>query len=322
MSGALFRTLAAWLAEGPVVLASVLATRGATPRKAGARMLIAAGRSHASIGGGLAESRVIAAAMQLLAGGEKAARLDIDLRGGAESAGVCGGQMALALRRWEGAEDLARATGLADTLAGGLCIELEPAEVGAGEGRVRIEPDPRLLIVGGGHCGHALYQLAAYLDLDIWVHDPRPEWANASRYPAARVLAGDWSLLEQALEGQRRLLVVLLNRDFPSDVACLRALAAGLRRRSVEARAQPAFLGMMGSQRRIHQVLGELGPEEAELLGELKAPVGIEIGAETPHEIAISILAQLIACQPRWVHPPTPILPPFPTLTRLPWPMA
>src|SRR3546814_3809322 len=87
----LFAQLAISLHREAVVLASVLHTRGATPRKRGARMLIAAERCAFSVGGGMAEVRVIAAARALLANRQRQSTVVIDLSGGADAAGVCGG---------------------------------------------------------------------------------------------------------------------------------------------------------------------------------------------------------------------------------------
>lgn len=265
------------------MLASVLATRGATPRKAGARMLITGGATEFSIGGGLAEARVIAAARELLERGGRDAEIQIDLTGGSGSAGVCGGRMQLALRRWHGQVDAARAQFIANTLASGTSVELDAGDIGAA-GAASIEPDPRLLIVGGGHCGLALYELAQTLDFNLWIYDPRPEYADPAQYPQAQALTGDFDKLRDALDTRRALYVVLLNRDYVSDVATLRVLAG----------AQFAFLGMMGSRKRIAEVMAALSTEQAQQLDALQAPVGLPIGAQTPHEIAVSVLAHLI----------------------------
>jgi xanthine dehydrogenase accessory factor len=283
MSDSLFRHLADWLADGPVVLASVLSTRGATPRKRGARMLIDAQRIEASVGGGLVEGRVIDAARSMLAdSSDDAGAIELALDGSPDAVGVCGGRMRIALRRWQGEAARARSDALASALAFGHAVELRADEVG-GEHPVRIEPDPRLLIIGAGHCGHALYQLARHLDFDIWVHDSRADRFTERSFDGAVVLTGEPSSLLQALDSERETLAVLLNRDFHNDIRSLDVLA----------RRPPAFLGMMGSQRRIHEVRRAL-PELADALAGLEAPVGLPIGAETPHEIAVSILARLI----------------------------
>ena len=175
MNERLFARLSDWVTREPVVLASVLATRGATPRKTGARMLISATGTAFSIGGGLAEARVIAAARELLDRGAQTGDVHIDLTGGAGAAGVCGGHMRLVLRRWSGDADGQRAQIIAARLSTGIAVELDADDVGAADGATTIAADPRLLIVGGGHCGLALYELARALDFELWIYDPRPD---------------------------------------------------------------------------------------------------------------------------------------------------
>lgn len=306
MDEALFSCLAQWLAAEPVVLATVTATRGATPRKAGSRMLIAQDRSAWSIGGGLAEARVTAAAQQLLQSGATVAQVEIDLGGGSGAAGICGGTMQLELRRWQGAADLALAQRIAGRLQTGYAVALPAAAAAEAMSEATAEattttttidaahsatsdavqwlrPNPRLLIVGAGHCGLALYQLARQLDFDIWVFDSRGECADPALFTGATVLSGDYTQLAMALDTGRDVDAVLLNRDFHADIATLDILC----------RRPPRFLGMMGSRRRIREVVEAL-PHHAAALQRLQAPVGFEIQAETPREIAVSILAQLI----------------------------
>jgi xanthine dehydrogenase accessory factor len=275
--------LAARLASGPVVLASVLDTRGATPRKRGARMLIGPDFAELSVGGGEAEARVLLAARELLAQRGGAAAVEIDLSGGEGAAGICGGRMRIALRRWQGEDDLRLARGLSSTLQGGKPAILPGASIGNEAEDARLLPDIRLLIVGAGHCGRALFELARFLDFDLWVQDERPACFEDEVFAGARVLCGPAELLRQALDTPRRLYAVLLTRDFRRDLEALAVLAE----------RPPAFLGMMGSRRRVAQVL-EAAPEAAHGLA-ITAPVGLDLGEQSPHEIAVSILAQLVA---------------------------
>lgn len=284
MDEALFAQLADWLRREAVVVASVSATRGATPRKRGSRMLVSGSTTAFSIGGGLAEARTIAAARALLQAGTNATEwLDIDLGGGTGSAGVCGGYMRLRLQRWAGAADLALATDYAARLAAGETVALPAAPDEA-----PLLPDPRLLVVGAGHCGAALCIAAGLLGYDLAVFDTRAGLLTDAAFATALRLHGDYAALATALDTPRPVQAVLLNRDFVADVASLRVLCAAPR--------TPIFLGMMGSQRRIRQVVAAL-PEHAATLAALQAPVGLDIGAETPQEIAVSILAQLIAAR-------------------------
>jgi xanthine dehydrogenase accessory factor len=270
----------------------VLHTRGAVPRHAGSRMLVGRDWTDFSIGGGTAEQRVVLAARALLADRTAAAALGIDLGGGPGADGVCGGRMQLALRRWDGRPDSLRASEIARALSRGEAFSLhdsdlapEGSPLGDVDPRARAaRPNPRLLIVGAGHCSRALAELARPLDFDLWVFDPDATETSDAGFTAATVRRGEWRRLAEAFDSARPVHAVLLTRDFRSDIAALQELV----------RHPLAFLGMMGSSRRIHEVRSAL-PHLHDRLAALRAPVGIEIGAETPHEIAISILAQLVA---------------------------
>ncbi|MEO8671538.1 MAG: XdhC family protein [Tahibacter sp.] len=287
MDEALFDRLAALLAVQPVVVADVVETRGATPRKRGSRMLITAQSSEFSIGGGVAEMRVTAAARALLADDARQGEVAIDLSGQIGAAGVCGGRMHVSLRRWCGPTDLAQAQEIRAQLCAGKRVVLDvPGAVAADVTASRLSiamPDVRLLIVGAGHCGMALYDIAQHLSFDIWMHDTRTSCFTAANGLTAHILCGEVELLEEALQTEREVYAVLLNRDFQTDIAALRVLCG----------RRPDFLAMMGSRRRVDKVLLALAEHEPALRG-LVAPVGLDIGAQTPHEIAISILAQLI----------------------------
>lgn len=285
MDERLFATLADWLSQVPVVLCSVLDAQGATPRKRGSRMLVRADDALGSIGGGLAEARVLERARALLA--EDAldhAVLDIDLGGGVKSAGICGGRMQLGLRRFAGAAEQARIAAIASILKSGQRVTLDVDLLGAGTVDQTAMPNIRLIIAGAGHCGAALCELAGYLDYEICVFDTREELLHAEAFKHACHRGTDLSHMHAWLDTQREVQAVLLSRNFEQDVELLRVLC----------RNPPRFLGMMGSKRRIAEVRRAL-PEWHQELEALVAPVGFDIDAQTPHEIAVGILAQLIA---------------------------
>ncbi len=280
MDERLFACLSARLAHVALVLAAVHAARGATPRQAGSRMLIGPDWSAFSVGGGQAEARVIAAARLLLATAQDETELAIDLSGRAGAAGVCGGHMQVRLQRWHGAADRLRAQALCAALQRGESLDWQPAPDLPPQ---RLRPQARLLIVGAGHCGLALHDAAQALGFEIWVQDARAECFADGRFAGATVLCGEPALLAQALDTAREVYAVLLNRDYASDVAALEVLC----------RRPPCFLGMMGSARRIAAVRAAL-PQYAAPLQWLRAPIGLDIDAQTPEEIAVSILAQLV----------------------------
>lgn len=290
MDERLFALVAARVASAPVVVASVLDSEGAVPRRRGARMLVWRDGSEASVGGGLAESRVVEAARALLDDPSAPRELRIELRGGREDAGVCGGAMRIALRRWDGADDAARVAAIAGALARGETVALTASDLGAVDDGDTARPDERLVIVGAGHCSVALHELARPLEFDTWVYDDRADCFGDGRFAGASVLSGNARRLREALWTSRETCVVLLNRDFRQDVTALRTIAEATK---ASGRA-PKYLGMMGSRRRIAEVRNALG-KAAPVLDAIEAPLGIEIGAETPHEIAVSILARLIA---------------------------
>ncbi len=284
MDEALFARLAAQLADEAIVLASVRATRGATPRKSGSRMLIAAGWTHGSVGGGMAEARVIESARECLRDARAEASVGIDLTGRPGAAGVCGGAMQVSLRRWEGDAARQRARSIAASLSEGRLTPLTALDLGRDTPDEIAKPDARLLIVGGGHCALALYDLARFLDFDLWVFDEREACFAQGQFADATALPRDYAALPSALASEREVYAVLLNRDYASDVAALRALAG-----------RPlAFLGMMGSRKRIAEVRAAVDDLPPAALQSLVAPVGLELDAQTPHEIAVSILAQLV----------------------------
>lgn len=150
-------------------------------------------------------------------------------------------------------------------------------------------PPQRLILLGGGHVSLALCGYAADLGFEVAVVDDRPAYANATRFPMAkRVVCDGFENAVRALSVTGYDYVAVLTRGHRHDALCLRALFGG---------TQPRYLGLIGSRRRtteLFQLLREEGFDSA-LTGSVHTPIGLPIGAETPKEIAISILAELIA---------------------------
>lgn len=161
-----------------------------------------------------------------------------------------------------------------------------------GQNDVYIEvmaPPLELLIVGGGHVGLAVSKLAAFIGLDTVIFDNRPEFANAERFPQAHKifatedLAGELSRYE--IGAQTYILIV--TRGHQDDAAALAAILP----------SNPAYIGMIGSRRKgikVRETMLQQGFTQ-EQLDRVHSPVGLDIGAETPEEIAVSILAEIIA---------------------------
>jgi len=151
-----------------------------------------------------------------------------------------------------------------------------------------VEPAPQLYIVGAGHVGHQLGQVAGPVGFDIHVLDDREKFANAERFPAAAEVIvdsiPDW--LHKAVI-PANAYVVVVTRGHQHDLDALRSLAARDLR----------YIGLIGSKAKIKKIYDALVEEgmPLECLSRIHAPVGLDIGAVSPEEIAISILAELIA---------------------------
>lgn len=150
-------------------------------------------------------------------------------------------------------------------------------------------PPPELLIVGAGHIARPLCRVGAMLGFRVAVLDDRPEFATSERFPdAERVLRVAFSdpFREVALGAGSHL--VLVTRGHRWDYEALRDV---LRRP-----LQPAYVGMVGSRRRVLAALAELAREgiARERLLSVHAPIGLDIGAETPEEIAVAIAAEIV----------------------------
>lgn len=149
-------------------------------------------------------------------------------------------------------------------------------------------PPQRLILLGGGHVSQPLSRYAADLEFDVVVVDDRPGFANAVRFPEAkRVVCDAFEHAIAELSITPYDFVCVITRGHRHDAACLRVLLAG---------SQPRYLGLIGSRRRtieLFKMLEEEGFDRAKI-ERIHTPIGIAIGAETPKEIAISILAELI----------------------------
>jgi xanthine dehydrogenase accessory factor len=324
----LLAELEATVAAGlPCVCCTVVATRGSTPQKAGATMLVyATGTQSGTLGGGCVEAEVRRRALESLAAGDgKAAfhtfTLDDDY--GWDDGLICGGRMTIL------ADPL-------DTTAGLYFTKLrELVDIGAGFTEV-IElangakylfdsdgkpiasqhktdhwpkfskctkpkvvdglailptlPQIQLLIVGGGHIGQAVAKLAADLEFDVWVVDDRDSLVSEERFPrASRRIVGDIGHTLKALvpEITPRMYCLIVTRGHNHDEEALYHLAP----------TAAGYVGMIGSKRKVKLIFDDLRVKgiSDEALARVRAPVGLEIGSQTVGEIAVSIVAELIA---------------------------
>ena len=174
---------------------------------------------------------------------------------------------------------------------------LEEAE-GRGTARVpgglelyveRVAPPAELVIVGAGHIAQPLSRIGALLGFRVIVVDDRPDFARRDRFPDAdRVVVADFADPFAGIPIGPRSYVVLVTRGHRYDYDCARALA--------RAGAEPAYVGMIGSRRRVRAAFEQLAAEgfDEERLARIHAPIGLDIGAETPAEIAVAITAEMI----------------------------
>jgi xanthine dehydrogenase accessory factor len=159
-----------------------------------------------------------------------------------------------------------------------------------GAPRIFVDPLPgaqRLVIVGAGHIAQPLCSLGAMLGFNVTVIDDRASFANRERFPAAdRIVVLPFAEAVDALKMDRQTYIVMVTRGHAFDEVALRA-----------ALKQPArFIGMIGSRRRVNATLKRIEEEgvSPQLLEQVHAPLGLDIGAETPEEIALSIMSEII----------------------------
>jgi xanthine dehydrogenase accessory factor len=248
-----FAALADALDRGEeAALVTIVSSRGSTPQRVGAKMLVFAdGRTVGTIGGGCYENDAFWKARDVLAT-RRPVMLHYDLNDDfAEESGlICGGQMD---------------------------VFIEP-----------IEPAPRLYIVGAGHVGFHLARLARTVGFRIHVVDDREKFANAARFPDAdEVVVDDIAAWLHKAAVPANAYAVIVTRGHRHDLDALRALAARDLR----------YVGLIGSKAKVKRIYDALLAESmpGECLRRVHAPIGLDIGAVTPQEIAVSILAELIA---------------------------
>jgi xanthine dehydrogenase accessory factor len=179
---------------------------------------------------------------------------------------------------------------------------LDPSREGAGlhvipleDGReveVYLEvhrPVAELWIVGAGHIGQSLAAAGSLLGFHVSVLDDRPEFVTRERFPTVdRLVTVDFADPFADLTFRKWTHVVLVTRGHRFDYECLR--------RVLMADPFPSYLGMIGSQRRVRATFGRLLEEgvSRERIARVHAPIGLDLGAETPAEIAISVAAEFV----------------------------
>lgn len=151
----------------------------------------------------------------------------------------------------------------------------------------QFQPPHRLVIAGGGHIGLAIYEIARLVGFWTGIIDDRPAFANQQRFPKADlVVCQEFSRGMEEFAIDQQTSVAIVTRGHMHDLHVLRAIMD----------SKAAYIGMIGSRRRVLTVLDQLrreGVDEA-FLERLYAPIGLDIGADSPQEIALSVVAEVV----------------------------
>ncbi len=335
----LIRYLTDTLRDGrEVVVCEVVETRGSTPQKAGALMLVdPEGRQRGTLGGGCVEGEVKQKAIRLYSSDRVEFHeyiLDHDY---AWADGlICGGKMVILAESARGERAFAYYKCFQELLEAGLgfteAVVVDDERVGLPRGErflldsqatavssrfgsaippqlaesviplVR-RPKPsvrsgiallptlpriRLIIVGAGHVGQEVAQLAAHADFDVCVVDDRQQYANKERFPAAQeIVVGALDQVIPTLEITTNTYALIVTRGHGHDQEALELLAP----------TPATYVGLIGSRRKIKLIFENVrdhGMSEA-TLQRVKAPIGLDIGSQTVPEIGISVVAELIS---------------------------
>lgn len=247
------------------VIARVVETSGSTPRKKGAVLLMRKdGRTIGTVGGGLLEAETEKLCRKTFETREKTHVYDFVLNDEKKNAldMGCGGDASVQIDYIEAADpgDFIREFKLMDTA----------------------------YIFGGGHVAYALEPVLRHVDFKTVIVDDREEYSNPERYPDAErtIVCDNFDHAFDGLELDENSYIIIVTRGHRGDLQVLRG-----------ALKQPyAYLGMIGSRRKnekLYEILRGEGVTD-EQLATVHAPIGLEIGSETPEEIAISIVAEII----------------------------
>jgi xanthine dehydrogenase accessory factor len=349
-----------------LVYCALVETRGSTPQKAGAAMLVFAdGKQSGTLGGGCVEAEVKQRALRTLnnGGGTAILTFNLDSNYGWDDGLICGGRMSVLADPLASGPDgnvpsaeyyrrlrecLDSGTGCTEAVLLGGEMGLSPGSrflfddeaslvsqlaagplpdvvrqnlpalstrpgpsVRQGIAYLPVLPRVTLLLVGGGHVGQAVARLAADVDFDIWVVDDRELYANRQRFPTARrLLVGDIGTTLKQLQPDLNpsVYALVITRGHNHDEEALYHLVS----------APAGYVGMIGSKRKIRLIYEDLIargiPEE--VLARVHAPLGFDIGSQTVAEIAVSIVAELIACRNLGTTLPRPRVAVRPGTTR------
>ena len=276
-----------WRNEGEdVALATVIATRRSAPRPLGSKLVVAAdGRMFGSVSGGCVEADVAERARAVL-GGESPTVATYGIADDeAWSVGLpCGGEIDVFIERFQGAPPIEHGTAYVNVATGERWHEDARVSTGlAGDVFAEeVAPPPRLVAVGAGDIAEALCAIAKPLGWRTVVVDPRAALATRERVPSADDIVVAWP---DQIEIDEDTALVSLVHEERIDLPALRNAVEG----------GAFYVGALGAKRAQEKRREHLG----ELLDRVRGPVGLNLGGETPGEIALEIVAEILAARKR-----------------------
>lgn len=342
-----------------VALATIVDTRGSTPREVGTKMILReGGDSLGTIGGGCGENQVFWEAVEVLQRRGPGKTVEVDLTGDIhqDETAICGGVMEVLVDLWQPETDLETARRMARAEKEGTPLSLltvvDPGESGGvsrgwkglvdpagktlnpsfssldteeirekilslargehsqliginpqgeyldrGLSRNRsalklfvevIPTQPTLLIVGSGHVAQPLCEVGALLGFRTAILDDRIKYANRERFPLAdQIIVNDFVPALEQFPLTNQTYIVLVTRGHNFDEISLRTVIG----------RPHAYIGMIGSKRRVKGIIQRLQEDgfPRDAIERIYTPIGLDIGAETPAEIAVSIGAELVS---------------------------
>jgi len=282
------RLLAAVDAGRQLAVATAVSIEGSAPRTVGTSMAYDGNAVIGSIAGGCVEAEVVAACEAVLAdGGPRTVEYGIEDETAFVAGLSCGGQLRIHIQLLDARlADLLRRREAVTTIV--------PCEGAAPLVFVELPPEPaRMIIFGAMEFSTALAAAAAVLGYRVTVCDPRPLFATADRFAGAEVVV-QWPtefLAERIAAGEvdERTVLCVLSHDSRFDSKLI----------DIALRSQATYVGAMGSRTTHDRRLASLAERgvEPHRIQRLRSPIGLDLGASTPEETAISILAEVLAAR-------------------------
>jgi xanthine dehydrogenase accessory factor len=300
------------LIQVPVMLLYVTESEGSSPGRKGFHMAVnLSGEMEGSIGGGIMEHKFVELAREKLRSGKPETSLFRqfhDKRAVKDQSGmICSGQQTILLHRVTATDipAIERLVGSLENFRNGRLI-LSPEGIsfidppGASPEIFRFDEENKwryeeitglkdhLHIIGGGHCALALSKLMSGMDFFLHLYENRPDLNTflQNEFVHEKRIVGHYNELAQLVTGGERQYAVIMTFGYRTDDEALRALAG----------REFKYLGMLGSASKIKEMFRMYQEEgmDAQWIGSIHAPAGIQIKSQTPEEIAVSIAAEII----------------------------